>query len=482
MVLKLGNAGDFFSRKDDAQKGGEAEVDSSSEMAPDTGWHREDESDAMNLETHELEDVSALRKQVCKLTEEKDALILDVESKVAMIENIKKERDALKLEVENIQVQRKDGTELEGRLNFLLQKCENITEERDVLLLGYRRIARERKALLLERRTLRDQCKDSTMLLEELNALRVQSDLTAKEKDSYKLRVRRLAAKCEAMEKAIEDQKVETEEVQAKFKYFVPLERELSTLRQQCKNITKERNAFMLRAQRKAESRVAMMIERDALKLEVEELRVKIKEIHLEEKQLCVARIQCQNLKADGEVFKSEAGWIAASRDTLGTDMEALKLEIEGLCARCKTILALESELNTVKQQCEEMEKERNTFVIAAERTTADLEAMRGENNALKAEREKLFKAMKGENDAFKAMKGENNALKAERAKLLASVKRIPDLQTRLLDTVRNFNFLKRNLRHVTAELRRVEADRNSLREERDALKLELEGLQAQRN
>jgi chromosome segregation ATPase len=450
MGVKLGNTGDFFSRNEDAPKGDEAGVDSSSEMTPDTT----DESEATNLEANELGDASALRIQVGKLTEERGALILDAERKVAMLENIKKERDALKLEVQNVQVQRKDGAALEGRLNFLLQKCEDITEERDALLLGYRRIARERKALLLERITLKDQCKDSTIMQQELNSLKVKSDHIEREKDCYKLRARRLAAKCEGMEKAIEDQKVEAEEIQAKFKYFVPLERELSTLRQQCKNITKERNTFMLRAQRKAESRVAIMIERDALKLEVDNLRTKIKEIHLEENQMCVARMQCQNFKGDGEVFKSEAGWISASRDTMGPDMEALKLEIEGLCARCKTIITLENELNTVKQQCEEMEKERNTFVLAAERAAADMETIKGQNEKLIAEKEKLLK----------------------------STKRIPDLQKKLFVTLKALNFVKRSLRNETGELREMTADRNSIREERDALKLKVESLQAKCN
>jgi chromosome segregation ATPase len=459
MGRNLGNAGDFTSRKEDAVREGEAGVVSSLETARGTALprhytrrRRAEESEATKLGAHELrgqvKDASALREQFVKLTEEADDLLTGAERKAATTGCLKKENVAQKPEAGNFQVQSKDDPEENDKLNFLLRKCEDITNERDALLKGNQHMAKEREAILLEKRKLQD----SALLQEELNILKEQSNGTAMERDKYRSRVQRLTAKCENMKKAMEAQKAETKEIQDKFKYIARLERELSTVRQQCKKITKERNAFVLRAQRNAESRAAILLEKDALTLEVENLRAKIKETHQQENQLYVAGKECQNLKAVAGVYKAEAGWIATNREAMEMSIETLKIETEGLCARCKTILALEKELNALKKQCEDMEKDRKTFVLAAERTKADMEALKDENEALKGER------------------------------VNHSGKRIADLQTKLLEAGRKHKFLTRSLRHVNAELRRVEANKHAISEENYTLKLEIQNLRARCN
>jgi chromosome segregation ATPase len=223
-------------------------------------------------------DASSLREQVFQLTEERDALVLDGERKASMIEFLKKENDALKLEVQNIRVQHTDDAALNDKLNFLLRKCEDITAERDSLLLQYRRISGEKNALQDETRNLREQCKFPEVLEEEFNALRAQRDQINRERIAFELRARQLAAKCKAMTKVMESLQLEKEETRAKVQEFASMERELNNIREQCENITNERNSVILRAQRTDKSREAIEFERDALIVEMEDLRAKIKD------------------------------------------------------------------------------------------------------------------------------------------------------------------------------------------------------------
>jgi predicted nucleic acid-binding Zn-ribbon protein len=234
------------------------------------------ENDALKLE------VQNVRVQ---LTEERDALVLDAERKASMIEFLKEENDALKVEVLNVRVQREDDTALNDKLSFLLRKCNDITAERDALLLEYRRISGEKNALRDEARNLRDQFKDPAVLQEELNALRVQRDDNKRERDAFELRARQLAGKCSAMTKVMESLQLENEKNRARFQDFAPMERELNNIRQQCENITNERKAVLI---------------------EMEDLKAKIKDSDELETQLRNAKMLYEELKSERDLLKTK--------------------------------------------------------------------------------------------------------------------------------------------------------------------------------
>jgi hypothetical protein len=322
-------------------------------------------------------DAALLRDQVFELTEERDALVLDGERKTSMIEFLKKENDALKLEVQNVRVQRKEDAAQNDKLNFLLRKCEDITSERDALLLEYRRISGEKNALRDEARNLRDQFKDPEVLQEELNALRVQRDHNKSERDAFELRARQLAAKCSAMTKVMESLQLENDETRAKFQDFGPMERELNNIRQQCEDITNERNSFVLRAHRTAKSREAIEFERDALRVEMEDLRAKIKDSDELETQLRNAKTLYEELKSERDLLKTKIQWKTGNRRGQGKEIDTLMQENEDLRARCRNMPVLQKELNDARQECDKLKKERNGFILRAQQTKKDKDALK---------------------------------------------------------------------------------------------------------
>jgi hypothetical protein len=75
----------------------------------------------------------------------------------------------------------------------------------------------------------------------------------------------------------METMKVETEELRTQLNNYALLEKQVHTVRRKFEDITKQRITYILRGQKAAESKGAIMIERDTLKLETEKLRAKIK-------------------------------------------------------------------------------------------------------------------------------------------------------------------------------------------------------------
>jgi chromosome segregation ATPase len=330
----------------------------------------------LDSENAELRGASSLREQVFQLTEEKDALVLDGERKASMIQFLKKENDALKLEVQNVRVQRKDDATLNDKLNFLLRKCENITAERDALLLEYRRISGEKSSLQRETKNLRDQVKDPEVLQEELNALRVQRDNNKNERDAFESKARQLAAKCKAMTKIMESLQLENEEARAKHQEFAPMERELNNIRRQCEDITNERNSVVLRAHRTAKSREAVEFERDALRVEMEDLRAKIKDTDELETQLRNAKMMYEEIQSERDLLKTKIQWKAGN--TRGRrELDTLMLENEDLRARCKNMPVLQKELNDAREECDKLKKDRNGFIFRAQQTKNEKDALK---------------------------------------------------------------------------------------------------------
>jgi hypothetical protein len=404
-------------------------------------WERDD----LVLEVEKLRgqfrDAWALKELFDKVTEERDNLLLKAEVKAEITGNIKKERDALKLETEKLRTQCDESGKLEERLNFLIQECKYITKERDAMRLEAQIIAADkdtlnkvRDVLELETKNHLDQSKAAALLQEKINAVRIQCEDIAKERNSFKLKYRRseadssdirnvwealkvereklrakfkdynlikeqlkvLSVQCgdiaeerdsfnlrylrseaniKATRNAVEALKVETEELRAQFKDYALLEKQLNTVRQQCEDIKKERNIFILKAQKAAESKGIIMIERDTLKLEIENLRAKIKDADPLQKQLHSARLLCDNIKRERDFYELKARRSARNRNATRDDIDALKLVAENLSAKRYDAALQEEQLNAVREDCDNITKERDSLILEAPHIRRDTEA-----------------------------------------------------------------------------------------------------------
>lgn len=281
-----------------------------------------EERDALRLEAEELraqreegrkleDQLNFLIQKSKDIGEERDALMSKAQNKAVNNNNLNIFRVALKHETQNIIAQRKATALLEEQLNFVRLQCNDIAEERDSFKLRYRcseadcnAIRKLRESLKDEIEKLRPQLKDYALLKEKLNSEILLCEDIAKERDSCKLKYQRSYNNSKVIRKVMEALKYETEEIRATFKNSALLEKELNTARQQCENIKKERNVYKLRAQRIAESRNDIKIERDALKLETENLRAKIKHTDLLENQIKAVMLQCNNIKTEIDLNK----------------------------------------------------------------------------------------------------------------------------------------------------------------------------------
>ncbi|XP_023702658.1 protein hook homolog isoform X1 [Cryptotermes secundus] len=353
------------------------------------------ERDALKREIEEFRDqfkcVSTLKDYADEVTKERDALIFEAELNAEITRNTIEERDALRLETEQLRAQCKQNGKLKEQLDSLMQKCGDITRERDAMVLKAQMIAadtdvlkRESNALELETKNLRGQCDKAALLEEELNDVKVQRDFIAKERDSFQYRYRRSEEECKSMEKIMETLKVEMEELRTKSEENALLEKQLNTARQQCENMKKQRNAFILKAQKVAESRGTIKIERDALKFEIENLRLTIKDADIQEKELNAARRLCDNIKKARDFYKLEARRAAGNRDAMKKDINDLKLVIEELRAQCQKSFLLEKQLNSVGEECENIKEEGNPFILRVQHTAADSEVVRKNRDAHK--------------------------------------------------------------------------------------------------
>jgi chromosome segregation ATPase len=364
-----------------------------------------------------------LEKYVDEVTEGRDALLLDAETNATIAENVMKERDALKLEAEELRAKCKDSGEQEEQLYYLTQKYRDITREKDSLVLKVLTktadnnvLKKERDALKLETKRLRAHCEKASLLEDQLKDLRVQRDFITKERDSFQYRFRRSEKDCKSIKKTMEALRVETEELRTKCKDYALLEKQLNTARQHCESMKKERNAFILKAQKVAQSRGAIRIERDALKLEVEHLRTKIEDADMEEDKLNCSKQHCDNIEKERGLYTLEARWAAK------------KLETEELRALCKKSAVLEEQLKYATEECESMTEKIHPFRLRAQRTAEDSEFMRKERDALEIAAEILrtqsFRAAQLE-EQLDVAREDCNSVADERVSVISEVRYI---------------------------------------------------------
>lgn len=296
----------------------------------------------------------------------------------------------VKFDVESLGHQLSESAVMKEKVDFLILKCEEITDERDALLLLSQRTKEDRDAMESEARKLRSQWKKTALLEDEIKAVCDKRDHIAKERDSLKCRVRRSEANCESLKKAMQSQKAETQELRAQFKHYALQQEALNVMRQEREYVTKERNTYMVKAQRKAERSDALKFERDALKAEIESLRSKIRDTDELEKQIRTTELNCENFERERDNLKSKVRWMAGDREAMRLKVDALKPERDELLAQYNKIAVLERQLSNEKQQCENVRKEIRELLLSSQATAEDREAMRKEKRALKLERQRL--------------------------------------------------------------------------------------------
>jgi chromosome segregation ATPase len=368
----------------------------------------------------------------------------DDKSKEVIMNNPEDKKFALKFEVKKLKNQVSDSSVMKEKVDFLILKCEEITDERDALLVLSQRTREEREALESEARRLRLQWKKNAQLEEEVKAVCAQRDRIAKERDSLKYRVKRSEASCESLKKAMENQKAETEELRAQFKHFALQQEALNIMRQEREYVTRERNTYMVKAQRKAGRSDALKFERDALKVQIEGLRTKIKDTDVLEKQIRSAELNCESVDRERGDLKTKVRWMAGDREAMRLKIDSLKTERDALLAQYNKIGQLERELSNEKQQCENVSKEIRNLMMSSQATAEERETIRKEKKSLKLERKKLL----------------------GRCKNCASLEKELSARSQYCESV------QREISSLMSAAYRKAADREALTKERDGVKL----------
>jgi chromosome segregation ATPase len=335
--------------------------------------------DALKREAEELRDqcrsALALKEHVDKVTVERDALILEAELKAETTENITKERDALRLEAEELRAHYEESRKLEDQLNFQIQKYKDITGERDALLLKAQIKAADkdtlnevRDALELETQSLLDQRKAAKILKEQLNFVRLQCNDIEKETDSFKLGYRRSEEDCNAVRKFTESLKVEIEKLRPQLEDYDLLREKLNSEILKRDDVAKERDSCKLKHQLSGRDNRAIREVMEALKRETEEIRAKFKNFAVLKKQLNTERQQCENIEEERNAYKLRAQQIAESRDDIKTEMDALKLETQNLRAKILHTDMLEKEIKAVMLQYDNIKTEAELYKLKAQK------------------------------------------------------------------------------------------------------------------
>jgi cell division protein FtsB len=215
-------------------------------------WHK---NDAISVERN------SLVRQVKNMREKRDWLSSTARSTEGEVEVLKAERNALKLEVEKLRGHCKEAAALREGLNTLTAHCDEPSEEpthqRDDLISEAKNEAayieamqKDKNALKLEAEQLRGQCKDAAILKEARGRLILETKRQAREmtatkdeRDAPKLEVEQLRGQCkdatilkEDRGRLILETKRQAQEMKAVKEERDALKLEAERLRGQCKD------------------------------------------------------------------------------------------------------------------------------------------------------------------------------------------------------------------------------------------------------
>jgi chromosome segregation ATPase len=291
---------------------------------------------------------------------------------------------AVKYDAQSLKLQLTDSTLMTCKMVFLLLICQEITNEREALVVFSGRTRAEKERLKSEAMKIKPQCSKATHVQKQLKALSDECRDLTEEMDSLKLRERRSEVNCKSLKKAVHDGKVDMQELRAQFKQFALQEEALSIMKQELEYITRQRNANMVRAQRKADRRDTIRFEIDSLNLEIESIETKIKDAAQLEEPIRSEELDCEKLEREKDDLKPKVRPTVAERESKKRKTDALQHEKDRLLAQCSKLALLENELKNKKQQCETIKEEKKAFLSNLHCMTEGRDAIRKERDALK--------------------------------------------------------------------------------------------------
>jgi hypothetical protein len=295
---------------------------------------------------------------------------LRLEAQTIAADNVtlNKVRDSLNLETKNLLDQLRTAALLQEKISALKIQCDDITKDRDPFELksrrsdaNYKDLRRILEALKFERGNLRAKRNEHDLREEQIKVLRLQCANIVEERDYFVSSYLRSEANNQDTRNVMETMKVEREELRTQLNNYGLLEKQVQTVRRKFEDITNQRNTYILRAQKAAECKGAIMIEKDNLKLETEKLRANIKDVDLLEKKLNAAKLLCDKIKRERDVHNLNAQWSARSRGATREDIKVLKRVAENPSVQHYDVALQEEQVNVVRDDCGNITKDFNT-------------------------------------------------------------------------------------------------------------------------
>jgi hypothetical protein len=446
----------------------------------------------------------ALFVQYEKNKRKRDALMSKFQDMEEDEEDIRMDKEAMKLQKDELQEQCKDSAQLKRQINAARVQCVYVNRDREAMKLKVRRnienrdaVMKDRDALKLERQRLKVQCEDSDMLPHELNFVSFQVRKMEEETNDLMSKVEAI----EALKKERDALRIGIEKLRTKCKEGALLEGKLNALNDQRENSAKERDAYMLEAQSVQDDIDGIDKENGAIRTEIEELRAQSKESALLEKQLNTLFVQYHRIKRNRNNLILKFQGMEENEEAIRMERDNMRFEKGELLEQCKAGAQLRQQINIVRAQCVDISRERNDLKLKVRRIVERRNALFKERDALELERRQLkvqceysdvlqdrlnfescrFKSIEKETndlmlkaEAIDALKKGRDALRSETEKLQAECKENALLEDKLntLTLQRKRNSKERDT--YIREAQSVEDDINALEEEIDSIKMEI--------
>jgi hypothetical protein len=199
------------------------------------------------------------------------------------------------------------------------------------ILAAYIQVPEDWDVLTLKDKILREECKDTAALEEQLNQIAVEQDELRKYRRAFMYEALCISQDKEGMTKDGDALNLEAENFRKQCKKPASLKEQLNQMTVECNELRKDREALIYETTRISEEKEAITKDRDALNLEVEKLREQRKKAETLEEQLNQMTVECNELRKDIEAIVYEAISISEEKEEIKLDRDVLKLEIENI-------------------------------------------------------------------------------------------------------------------------------------------------------
>lgn len=286
---------------------------------------------------------------------------------------------------------------------------------------------------------------------------------------------------------------------------------QLKSLTQSRKDITEDRDFLLSDVQSTADDKVIISKDKDAMKFEANNFRALPLAAAILEQKINDAKLQYDSIRKERAAFKSRYQRSELNINDIRKVVEDLKIETQNLRFKIKDYASLEKELNTVKQQCENIKKERNVVILRVQKITKSIEFIRRQIDALNLERESLRNKIKeaaplenqlnaarllcdniGKERDFYNLKLQEaarergvmikdiHALKLKKEKLLTQCEKSALLEKQLEAVSQDCENMRKERNAFISREERMAVDRKAMRKEIITLRLEEENLRTQ--